>query len=73
LRDSCDGTTIEYQANLERAVWDVIKTRDGFFLRKTLGATQKKPKGTQKSSSKGTHRFSNNQNLGGNITIYALA
>jgi len=32
LRDSCGGKTIKYQANLERAVWDVIKNPGWVFF-----------------------------------------
>jgi len=56
LRDSCGGKTIKYQANLERAVWDVIKNPGWVFFRESLLAQRKKKqKGTRKSSSKGTH------------------
>jgi len=34
LRDSCQGKTIEHQANLERAVWDVIKNPGWIFFEK---------------------------------------
>jgi hypothetical protein len=34
LRDSCEGKTIEHQANLERAVWDVIKNPGWVFFEK---------------------------------------